>query len=264
MEKERYRNDAPGIGRYQPDLTIVDSHANPLAFLEIRHSNAKNKTYKAARQLGLPVYTAPAPKERTVQPNLINGKHWWELTNLPDTEKRKLQFNSEVAGEIMHRNSPHENRRWYEIDKLRTEDDSYYNLLRASSTELEGDGAPTFGGLIWAEAATLNCERALELENEKDEWLQEDKDISERQKLEKNIGREVLEVLTTALKEPEGFAEPLHLVVPVGRCQLSIRASLEPLSEDPKRVSWLIEELKSARSRVAQRPKWQTFQETET
>ena len=57
---EEYQS-APASGRCCPDLTILDTHRVPMAFIEIVRSNRPTNSLRVARELAIPLFTILAP-----------------------------------------------------------------------------------------------------------------------------------------------------------------------------------------------------------
>ena len=65
MEQQQ---SAPIGGRCRPDLTILDAHRKPLAFIEIVRSNRPTNSLRVAEELGIPLFTILAPHRRSLVP----------------------------------------------------------------------------------------------------------------------------------------------------------------------------------------------------
>ena len=65
MEQEQ---SAPVSGICRPDLTILNTHREPLAFIEIVRSNRPSKSVRVANELGIPLLTILAPEGRSLCP----------------------------------------------------------------------------------------------------------------------------------------------------------------------------------------------------
>ena len=73
------RQAAPRSGYCQPDITILNSSDEPLVFIEVVHTHPPDKSVVVARELGIPVFVIPAPRETLVRPTLGAARPWWEF-----------------------------------------------------------------------------------------------------------------------------------------------------------------------------------------
>ena len=80
MEQQQ---SAPNSGRCRPDLTILDTHREPLAFIEIVRSNRPTNSLRVAEELGIPLFTILAPHRRSLVPGLRPSRPWWGLRPKP-------------------------------------------------------------------------------------------------------------------------------------------------------------------------------------
>ena len=72
MEQQQ---SAPINGRCRPDLTILNTHREPLAFVEIVRSNRPTKSLRVADELGIPLFTTLAPHRRFKDPLTYRGRN---------------------------------------------------------------------------------------------------------------------------------------------------------------------------------------------
>ena len=73
MEQEQ---SAPVSGICRPDLTILSTHREPMAFIEIVRSNRPSKSVRVARELDIPLFTILAPERRSLCPGLRPSRPW--------------------------------------------------------------------------------------------------------------------------------------------------------------------------------------------
>lgn len=70
FEVMEQRQSAPIGGRCLPDITILDTHREPLAFIEIVRCNRPTNSLRVAEELRTPLFTILAPHRRSLVPGL--------------------------------------------------------------------------------------------------------------------------------------------------------------------------------------------------
>ena len=148
VEMEKYHS-APRSGRCCPDVTILNTHREPMAFIEIvRHSRPRN-SLKVAAELGIPLFTILAPSRRTLRPGLQPNRPWWDFDpTLPEDVKGQMYFMEQVADELMRRHRDGDSA-WSELDMMVGDDGKLeYARLRGSPPDLSGPTFPRTGDLI--------------------------------------------------------------------------------------------------------------------
>ena len=99
MEQQQ---SAPTRGRCRPDLTILDTHRKPLAFIEIVRSNRPTNSLLVAEELGIPLFTILAPHRRSLVPGLMPSRPWWGFDDsLPEDARQQMHFMEQVADELV-------------------------------------------------------------------------------------------------------------------------------------------------------------------
>ena len=101
---EEYKS-TPISGRCCPDLTILNTHREPMPFMEVVRSKRPQNSLRLARELGIPLFTILAPHRRSLRPGLQLSRPWWEFDpTLPEDGRRRMHFMEQVADELMRRN----------------------------------------------------------------------------------------------------------------------------------------------------------------
>ena len=222
MEKYQY---APRSGRCCPDVTILNTNREPMAFIEIvRYSRPRN-SLRVAEELGIPVFTILAPHRKSLRPGLQTARPWWDLDpTLPEEIRRQMSFMEEVADELMSRHQDGDST-WSELDMMVDEEGQLgYARLRGSPPDLSGPTFPRTGDLIVAELCSWDCDRAMEMLKHERALDQQAAALSIQQTLEQDLGRTLLRAMGSAGEEATKF------VVPIGTRELHVEMSLKPLS----------------------------------
>ncbi len=222
MEKNQ---SAPVSGRCRPDLTILNTHCEPIAFIEIVRSNRPSKSVCVAAELGIPLFTILALHRRSLSPSLQPSRPWWELDpSLPEEVKRQMYFMEQVSDELMRRHQEGDST-WAELDMILDEEGNLgYARLRASPPELSCPTFPRTGDLIVAELCSWDCEKAMEMSRRERQQDERAAIISMRQTLEQDLGRIILRAIKQARDRTEKF------VIPVGTQEVHVEMSLRPLN----------------------------------
>ena len=244
MEQQQ---SAPVSGRCRPDLTILDTHREPLAFVEIVRSNRPSNSLRVAKELDIPLFTILAPHRRSLIPGLSPSRPWWDFDpTLPADAKRQMYFMERVADELLRRNG---DSTWASLDMMEDEEGNLqFASFRGSPPDLSGRAFPRMGDLIVAELCSWDCAKAMKvLEHERAIDEREAK-ISMRQSLEQDLGRIILGAVAGARDQTARFA------VPIGTQEVHVEMSLKPLNphvgaDDPIILN-LMEQLTEAAERV--------------
>lgn len=249
MEKYQY---APQSGRCCPDVTILNTHREPMAFIEIvRYSRPRN-SLRVAEELGIPVFTILAPHRSSLRPGLQTARPWWDLDpTLPEEVRDQMSFMEQVADELMRRHH-HGDSTWSELD-MRVDENGQlaYSRLRGSPPDLSSPTFPRTGDLIVAELCSWDCDTAMEVLVHERALDEEAAALSMHQTLERDLGRTLLRAVREAAEQPAKF------VVPLGTEEVHVEMSLEPLnaqiSASDITVLPLLEELASVAEKVRSR-----------
>ena len=246
MEQQQ---SAPTGGRCRPDLTILDTHRDPLAFVEIVRSNRPSNSLRVAEELGIPLFTILAPHRRSLVPGLRPSRPWWDFDpSLPEDAKQQMYFMEQVADELMRRNDDCDST-WADLDMM-LDDDGYlvFASFHGSPPDLAGPTFPRAGDLIVAELCSWGCDKAMEVLRCEQLMDNQNAIVSMRETLEQDLGRILLGAIRGARDGTGRF------VVPVGSEEVHVEMSLKPLNphvsaSDPIVVN-LIEQLACAAEKV--------------
>ena len=243
MEQEQ---SAPIGGRCRPDLTILDTHREPLAFIEIVRSNRPSNSLRVAEELGIPLFTILAPHRRSLVPGLRPSRPWWDFDpSLPEDAKRQMYFMEQVADELMRRSDDGDST-WADLDMMLDDDGNLvFASFRGSPPDLAGPTFPRTGDLIVAELCSWICDKATEVLGSEQLMDEQNAIVSMRQTLEQDFGRILLGAIQSA---QDGMG---RLVVAVGSEEVHVEMSLRPLNpnvgpDDPIVVSIMDQVAKAA------------------
>ncbi len=222
MEQQQ---SAPISGRCRPDLTILDTHREPLAFIEIVRSNRPTNSLRVADELDIPVFTILAPHRRTLIPGLRPSRPWWDFdASLPVDAKRQMYFMEQVADELMRRSGDGD-QTWADLDMMLDDDGNLvFASFRSSPPDLAGPTFPRAGDLIVAELCSWGCDKAMEIIERERIMDQQNAVVSIRQTLEQDLGRILLRAVRSAKDETGRF------IVPVGSEEVHVEMCLKPLN----------------------------------
>ena len=222
MEQQQF---APIGGRCRPDLTILDTHRQPLAFIEVVLSNRPTNSLRVAEELGIPLFTILAPHGRTLVPGLRPSRPWWDFDpNLPEDVKHQMYFMEHVADELMRLNADGDST-WANLDMMLDDDGKLvFASFRGSPPDLAGPTFPRTGDLIVAELCSWDCDKAMEVLRREQLMDQQNAMVSMRETLEQDLGR----ILLGAIRGARGGTG--RFVVPVGSEEVHVEMSLEPLN----------------------------------
>ncbi|MCY4623622.1 MAG: hypothetical protein OXC99_01230 [Chloroflexi bacterium] len=222
MEQQQ---SAPIGGRCRPDLTILDTHRDPLAFIEIVRSNRPSNSLRVAEELGIPLFTILAPHRRSLVPGLRPSRPWWDFDpSLPTDAKQQMYFMEQVADELMRRNGDGDST-WANLDMMLDDDGKLvFASFRGSPPDLAGATFPRTGDLIVAELCSWGCDNAMEVLQRERHMDQQSAMVSLRETLEQDLGRILLGAIRGAKDGTSRF------VVPVGSEEVHVEMSLNPLN----------------------------------
>ena len=160
---EQYQS-APNYGRCRPNLTILDTHRKPLAFIEIVRSNRPTNSLRVAEELGIPLFTILAPHGRFLIPGLRSSQPWWDFDHsLPAEAKWQMYFMDQVADEFMRRSGDGDSM-WADLDMMLDDDGNLvFASFHGSPPDLAGPTFPRTGDLIVAELCSWGCDKAMEV-----------------------------------------------------------------------------------------------------
>ena len=245
---EKYQS-APVSGRCCPDLTILNTHREPMAFIEVVRSSRPTNSLRVAEELGIPLFTILAPHRRSLRPGIQPSRPWWDFDpTMPEDAKRQMYFMEQVSDELMRRNGEGDST-WANLDMMLDEDGNLgYASFRSSPPDLSESTFPRTGDLIVAELCSWDCEKAMEVLKHQRVMDELNATVSMRQTLEQDLGRIVLRAISGAKTKTARF------VVPVGTEEAHVEMSLQPLNphvrpDDPIVLN-LIEQLADAAEKV--------------
>ena len=235
--------------RCRPDLTVLDTHRAPMAFVEIVRSNRPSNSLTIARELDIPLFTILAPDTQSLVPGLQPSRPWWDFDpSLSEDTRRQMYFMEQVADELMRRSSKGDST-WAElVIALDDAGNLQFASFRSSPPDLSGPTFPRAGDLIVAEFCSWDCDRAMEMLEHERLMDEQDAVVSTRLTLEQDLGRTLLSAVRAAADGVASF------VVPIGTEEVHVEMSLKPLNphigpDDPLVLN-LVEQLACATEKV--------------
>ena len=208
----------------RPDITVLDTHRQPMAFIEIVRSNRPSHSCRVAEELNIPLFTILAPQRRSLVPGLQPTRPWWDFDpTLPADAKRQMNFMEQVADELMHRSGDGDST-WANLDMMLDDAGTLvFASFRGSPPDLASPTFPRTGDLIVAELCSWGCDKAMEVLEHERLMDEQNAIVSMRQTLEQDLGRILLGAIRDA---KDGTA---RIVVPVGSEEVHVQMSLKPL-----------------------------------
>ena len=205
------QQSAPIGGRCRPDITILDTHRQPLAFIEIVRSNRPSNSLRVAEELGIPLFTILAPHRRALVAGLRPSRPCWDFDpSLPEDAKQQMYFMEQVADELMRRNGDGDST-WANLDMMLDDDGKLvFASFRGSPPDLAAPTFPRAGDLIVAELCSWGCDKAMDVLGRERHMDQQKAILSMRETLGHDLGRILLGAIRSAKDETSRF------VVPVG------------------------------------------------
>ena len=242
------KQSAPISGICRPDLTILDTHREPLAFIEIVRFSRPTNSLRLAEELSIPLFTILAPYRRSLISGLRPPQPWWDFDPSPPADaKRQMYFMEQVTDELMHRSGDGDST-WANLDMML---DDAGNLVfanfRGSPPDLAGPTFPRTGDLIVAELCSWGCDKAMEMLEHERLMDQQNALVSMRQTLEQDLGRIILRAVGSAKDKPARF------VVPVGTEEVHVEMGLKPLNPHVGANDPIVLNLMAQLSRAAER-----------
>ena len=248
---EKYQS-APISGRCCPDLTILDNHREPIAFIEVVKSNRPTKSRRVAEELDIPLFTLLAPDRRSLKDGLHPSRPWWDFdSTLSETDKRQMDLMEQVGAELMRRHTEG-NHTWSELDMLVDEDGKLiYARSRGSLPDFDGPAFPRNGNRVVAELCSWNCDKAMEKFHNEQVLDQRAAECAMRETLEQDLGQIILRTIAGAGDDVARF------IVPIGSQEVHVPMSVHPLNtwvspDDPIFLS-LKKQINDAQERVRNR-----------
>ena len=222
MEQQQ---SAPIVGRCRPDVTVLDTHHEPLAFIEIARSNRPTNSLRVAKELGIPLFTILAPHRRILVPGLRPSRPRWDFDpSLPADAKHQMYFMEQVADEFMRRNGDGDST-WANLDMMLDDDGKLvFASFRGSPPDLAGPTFQRTGDLVVAELRSWDCDKAMSILERERLMDEQNAIVSMRQTLEQEFGRILLGAIRSAQDGTGRF------VVPVGSEEVHVEMSLRPLN----------------------------------
>lgn len=90
MEKQQ---SAPIGGNCRSDLTILNTHRDPTAFIEIVRSNRPGNSIEVAKELSIPLFTILVPDRRSLRPGLHPSRPCWDFDpSMSEDDKLTMVF----------------------------------------------------------------------------------------------------------------------------------------------------------------------------
>ena len=209
----------------RPDITVLDTHRRPMAFIEIVRSNRPSNSCRVAEEMNIPLFTILAPHRRSLVPGLQPTCPWWDFDpTLTEDTKRQMHFMEQVADELVRRSGEGDST-WSSLDIMLDDTGNLtFASFRGSPPDLAGPTFPRTGDLIVAELCSWGCDKAMEVLERVRLMDEQNAIVSMHQTLEQDLGRILLRAVRGAKDETARF------VVPVGTEEVHVEMSLKPLN----------------------------------
>ena len=196
------RMQHPEDGHYRPDVAVLDYKGNPIAVLEVKHKNRRNKAWSAARILGIPYFRFDCPPPAATAHELWvrqDERPWyWQ-----DDAK---SFHAEWEGE--------------------PGDDGEVVYKRPIRVVGNQPGSVIMGPMAWANATNLTCEGATWLQNRERGWGLAEHYRDARAETARDIGRTLMHEIETRRQNPH------YWTAGIGELQLAGTVGIYPLNPD--------------------------------
>ena len=155
------RHSMPDGSFCVPDITVLNTDGQPLAFIEVVHTHEPDRAVAIAGALDIPLFIVPAPGVPMVRPPLQPAP-----LGVQTDEDRALfaavQAFSEAPGSDVN---------WrFSYETAEDEHGRQVPWRFSGSTPSFGDGYPLVGSAILAERCTWSCERAREAFEVQNPW----------------------------------------------------------------------------------------------
>ena len=216
---------APIAGICRPNLTVLNTHRDPTAFIEIVRTHRPGKSREVAQELGIPLFTILASDRNVLRPGLYTGHPWWEFDpGLSDKDREQMRFMRQVADEMMRRDGSGDST-WAELDLVFDGGGGLqFGSCRGSPPDLSSPMFPRNGDMIVAEICSWDCEISMEVTRREWELDRQAAEIMTRRELEERLGHIVLKAIRNA---SNGVG---RLVVPIGTEEVHVDMSIHPLN----------------------------------
>ena len=161
---EQNQSSTVGGTKCRPDITVLDTHRQPMAFIEIVRSSRPSNSIQVAEELNIPLFTILAPHRRSLLPGLQPSRPWWDFDpTLPTDAKQQMYFMEQVADELMRRRGEGDST-WANLDMMLDDDGNLaFASFRGSPPDLAGPMFPRTGDLILAELCSWGCDKAMDV-----------------------------------------------------------------------------------------------------
>ena len=151
----------PGGEYCVPDITVLNTDEQPLAFIEVVRTHEPDRAVAVAGELDIPLFIVPAPGDPMVRPQL-QPKPLGVRTPEDHALFAAVQAFNEAPGSDVNGRFSYE-----------TVEDEHGRQVPgrfSGSAPSFGDGYPLVGTAILAERCTWSCERAREVFEARNPW----------------------------------------------------------------------------------------------
>ena len=206
---EKYQS-APKSGQCCPDPTVLNTHREPMAFIEIIRSSRPKNAVNVAREIAIPLFTILAPDRKTITPWLMPSQPRWDFDpTLPEKNRKQMRFMEQVSDELMRRNERGDPT-WSRLDVMKNQDGNIqFASFRGSPPDLSEPTFPRTGNMIVAEQCSWTCEESMEVAKRLHLMDMQDADAAMNLELQRKLGKIVLGAMSAAKDEQAQFVVPL-------------------------------------------------------
>ena len=241
----------------RPDITLLNTHREPVAFLEIEWKHEVSDNARSiAEELDIPVFVFKASSEdvAVVPPLYRNLPYFESMTGMTDEDRRSMRALHEAANTLFDRGNANPSL-WQEATMF-FDDQGEFQGATINHPEAVLDGnIPLLGGMLFANRCLWSCEKVVE----KWKWHHEVESLEAQSSMRRELVESLGELVKSAMESvphfhrlrrtmgrgypTEGYAE---FVWPIGSEQVRIGMTIEPLGKEalPPSIQRLSDELR--------------------
>ena len=226
----------------RPDITLLNAHRDPVAFLEIEWKHEVSDSARSiAEELDIPVFVFKASSEyvAVVPPLYRNLPYFESMTGMTEEDRRNMRALHHAASALFDKGKDDPSA-WHEATMVFGDQGDFHgSTIHHPEVAVDGD-VPLLGGMLFANRCFWNCEKVVEKWKWHHEVMSLDAKASMRKDLVENLGELVKSAMesvpdfhrlrrTMGRGSPaEGYAE---FVWPIGSEQVRIGMTIEPLDQ---------------------------------
>lgn len=232
-------------GRYcVPDITVLNTHREPISFIEVHWSSKKGKSKEIAEELGIPLFVFNASEDQStaVPPLYRNLPYFERLEDISDEEKRHMRAMHRAASELFEKHGNADPSLWSEMVMSFDDTGEFAGSTIHHPEPTVEDNIPKIAGMLFADRCLWECERVVEAWRSHQELMSLESQRSQQEQLVTDMGEIVLSAMESIpdfhnLRRAMGRGYPARgaaqFVIPIGSEQVRIGLTIEPLDQTP-------------------------------